>query len=183
VIGYNSFIRKLRGHDPQYLSPGERVVNNQGFEAGKGASKKFLYAELEALVVDADPKTQVIKVRDAEIQAYKVVIQNPKNREEFEVFQPLDRAHYKAVLKYLAGLKDWPNYFFLKNHFPDLRPRDASTVYKAQGSTFETVYIDLQNIGTSNVANQVARMLYVAVSRARSQVFMYGRLPAKYSGG
>ena len=62
----------------------------------------------------------------------------------------------------------------LKNKFPDLRTRAAATVYKAQGSTHDSVFIDLDDIGKCRNDNLLARMLYVAISRARSQVLLTG---------
>jgi ATP-dependent exoDNAse (exonuclease V) alpha subunit len=95
---------------------------------------------------------------------------------------PADRTHFEALLKYYAGEKNWERYFFLKNTFVDLRPRDAATVHKSQGSTYDAVFIDLGNISTCNIKDQAARMLYVAFSRARTRVFIYGNLVAKYGG-
>lgn len=56
----------------------------------------------------------------------------------------------------------------------DLRSTYACTVNKSQGSTYDKVYIDLSDISRCNNANQIARMLYVAVSRARSNVVFTG---------
>lgn len=64
----------------------------------------------------------------------------------------------------------------LENHYVDLRLMYASTVNKAQGSTYDTVYIDLNDIGKCRDQDQVKRMLYVAVSRARSKVVFTGDL-------
>lgn len=50
----------------------------------------------------------------------------------------------------------------------------ASTVNKSQGSTYDTVYIDLNDIGKCRDKDQVRRMLYVAVSRARHKVVFTG---------
>jgi ATP-dependent exoDNAse (exonuclease V) alpha subunit len=58
----------------------------------------------------------------------------------------------------------------------------AKTVHKSQGSTHDDVYIDLGNISTCHNPNQAARMLYVAFSRARNRVFLFGQLAEKYGG-
>lgn len=58
----------------------------------------------------------------------------------------------------------------------DLRPAYACTINKAQGSTFDKVFIDLDDISACRNANQIARMLYVAVSRARDKVYLTGDL-------
>src|SRR5690606_19963698 len=72
---------------------------------------------------------------------------------------PVDRDHFLAMLRYFKNQKNWPAFFDLKNYYPDLRPQDASTVYKAQGSTYDTVFIDLTNISTCHNPSQAARML------------------------
>jgi len=51
----------------------------------------------------------------------------------------------------------------------------ASTVHKAQGSEFERVYIvkaDIQKAIINNYYDNYARLMYVAISRARKQVFI-----------
>ena len=64
----------------------------------------------------------------------------------------------------------------LENTYCDLRLMYASTVNKSQGSTYDSVYIDLDNIGACQDKDQVRRMLYVAVSRAKSKVVFTGDL-------
>ena len=95
---------------------------------------------------------------------------------------PTDRAHFDALVKYYKRQKNWERYFYLKQNFPDLRPRDAATVHKSQGSTYDSVFVDLGNISTCHQADQAARMLYVAFSRAKHKVYVYGDLAEKYGG-
>jgi hypothetical protein len=59
-------------------------------------------------------------------------------------------------------------------HWIDLRAAYACTINKSQGSTYDKVFIDLDDIRKCSNKNQMARMLYVAVSRARHQVIMTG---------
>ena len=59
-------------------------------------------------------------------------------------------------------------------HYADLRLMYASTVNKAQGSTYDTVYLDLNDIGKCQDRDQVNRMLYVGVSRAKHKVVFTG---------
>jgi exodeoxyribonuclease-5 len=42
--------------------------------------------------------------------------------------------------------------------------------------------VDLTNISTCTIPNQAARMLYVAFSRARTRVIMYGNLAPRFGG-
>ena len=70
--------------------------------------------------------------------------------------------------------KDLGAAFRLENTYADLRLMYASTINKAQGSTYDTVYIDLTDIGKCSDKDQVRRMLYVAVSRAKNKVVFTG---------
>ena len=58
----------------------------------------------------------------------------------------------------------------------DLRAAYAQTVDKSQGSTYDKVFIDLDDISHCTSGARIARMLYVAVSRARHQVIFTGDL-------
>ena len=64
----------------------------------------------------------------------------------------------------------------IETEWIDLRAAYACTINKAQGSTFDRVFIDLDDIRRCNSGDQIARMLYVGVSRARHQVFLTGDL-------
>lgn len=64
--------------------------------------------------------------------------------------------------------------YVLENMYADLRLMYASTVNKSQGSTYDTVYIDLSDIGKCKDKDQVRRMMYVSVSRARNKVVFTG---------
>ena len=91
-------------------------------------------------------------------------------------------AYLRDVSKYFARKKMWHEFYNLENNFPDLRPYDACTAYKAQGSTYDTAFVDLQDISLCRDPDQTARMLYVAVSRAKNKLYLYGRLSEKYGG-
>lgn len=58
----------------------------------------------------------------------------------------------------------------------DLRHVYASTINKSQGSTYDKVFIDLDDINKCRSADNIARLMYVGVSRARQTVYMTGNL-------
>ena len=95
---------------------------------------------------------------------------------------PEDKDHYNKLIKYFTKNKNWERYFFMKRSFPDLRPRDAATVHKAQGSSYITAFVDLGNLSTCRDPNLAARLLYVAFTRARTRVVLYGELAPKFGG-
>lgn len=64
--------------------------------------------------------------------------------------------------------------------FQRIKPDDgigtayALTTHKAQGSTYDSVYIDLSDFRYVEHLTQLARLLYVAISRARYKVYFTG---------
>ncbi len=64
----------------------------------------------------------------------------------------------------------------IANSWVDLRPAYACTVNKSQGSTYNKVFIDLGDLALCKDVLQLARLLYVAISRARHQVIFTGDL-------
>lgn len=71
----------------------------------------------------------------------------------------------------------WRLFFDVKRGFHDLRPPYASTVHKAQGGTYETVFLDLDDIGRNTKDSDLARLMYVGITRASTWVVCTGRLP------
>ena len=108
---------------------------------------------------------------DAGVSGYDVVIKNHGN-----FFLCADFNDRVATLKQLGKAKQWHLYSTYEQSWIDLRPAYAQTVDKSQGSTYQRVFIDLDDIRKCNNGNQMARMLYVAVSRAKEQVIFTGDL-------
>jgi GTPase SAR1 family protein len=179
VIEYNDHIRHTRGLPPE-LTPGEYVITSNVFHSRKGQ----IPVEMELTIVQnhGSHKVEIDKKDNVELDVDYVDAEDAFGDIWRKIPVPTNREHFTALVKYYAKARDWPTHFHLKNDYADLRPRDAATVHKSQGSTYDTVFIDLGNISTCHQPNQVARMLYVAFSRARSRIFLYGELAPKYGG-
>jgi hypothetical protein len=175
---YNSHIRELRMLSSEY-AVGEYLVNNSAIRVGK----LMISVEEELEIFEAAKKTTLIEIeKDVELEVRYCTMKLRRGALIEKVPVPVDRDHFLALIKYYQKNKNWKPYFHLKNNYPDLRPRDASTVHKAQGSTYDIVFIDLANISTCHNPNHAARMLYVAFSRPRQRIILYGQLADKYGG-
>jgi len=66
----------------------------------------------------------------------------------------------------------WKNFFALKSFFADVKYTFASTIHKLQGSTYETVYIDLFALSGNRYIDidQLYRLVYVAMTRASKEI-------------
>ena len=66
----------------------------------------------------------------------------------------------------------WENFFELREYFVDVKYSFASTIHKLQGSTYETVYIDLMSLSYIDKLDKdtLFRLMYVAITRASKNI-------------
>lgn len=179
VIAYNEHIRSIRQLTDSYQQ-GEYLVTSSVIHTSKGNVPVEM--EVEVLKNRGASKILIDEEHNVELDVDYLDLQDSFGNVLRDVPVMTNRQHFDDLVKYYAKAKKWKIYFNLKNTIADLRPRDAATVHKSQGSTYDSVFIDLGNISTCNFPNQVSRMLYVAFSRARTRVFLYGDLAQKYGG-
>lgn len=177
VIGYNEYIRSLRGYGDD-LSIGEIVSNN---EAAEPLPKVRLYTDQLFKVTGASkPFITNAIVRGHDIPVMDLEIEDVDNGTTYNVLRFQDAEDRINVLKHFRKNKDWINFYQTKNMYPDLRTIAASTTHKAQGSTMDSVIVDLADIGKSTDREQTARLQYVALSRPRKRLYIRGQLPERY---
>ena len=172
VLSFNNAIQKARNPGKPLLIKGASYVSNSTVTSG---NELVLFNEEVVKIHEVVDESELLGVPYTEIAIHggmtlvKVIT---------------DHAKYKTKLKQLAKEAKkgagWGDYWQLKENLADLRLPYASTVHKAQGSTHKKVIIDLGDIGTNNNKEEVARLLYVAITRASEKVYLYGTLPKKY---
>lgn len=178
VIDYNNYIRDIRQLTEPY-HVGERLINNSAIQM----KADMMSVEEEVTITALSDVHEMIEIsEDAMLEVVRADLTNKYGGVYVNVPLPVDREHFTALVKYFQKAKNWNRYFHLKNTYPDLRPRDAATVHKAQGSTYEDVYVDLNNLSTCHNPKLAARLLYVAFTRARRRIILYGELADKYGG-
>jgi len=170
VLQYNEYIRKIMGL-PEEFELYEKVITN-----------KPIFGRNKLITVDSSVTITGKGIRYEQEEYPGVWGRDVEINGGTHGFLPEDFVAVKTLLNRLASKKNWQEYFKIKEDWLDLRPPHASTVHKSQGSSYNKVFIDLADIGRCGSPTDVARMLYVAISRAREQVILYGALPAKYQG-
>lgn len=177
VMEYNNFIRKIKGYTESY-TVGEILVNNDAAEIG---DKLRLYTDQVVQVLERDkPYVDTDTVPGYDLGMVRLLVEDPETMIQYSVNvceDPDDRAD---VLNHWRKQKKWDRYFKFKESTPDLRSISASTTHKAQGSTYDSVIVDLSDIGRSTNEAETARLLYVALSRPRSRLYIRGQLPERY---
>jgi hypothetical protein len=163
VIGYNHFIRNHVKGDPNFAVGDYAVVNS------------FITASSKSLKTDQLVQITGISApqENLEVMGKWFTLDN-----EVSVFMPDHLADRNARIKQAKANNEISVVATIETTWVDLRAAYACTINKAQGSTFDRVFIDLDDIRRCNSGDQIARMLYVGVSRARHQVFLTGDLVA-----
>jgi hypothetical protein len=182
VQDYNSYIRDIRGLTEQF-SVGDIAVIASAYNRGKVSLS--VEREMEIISIDTVPQSlgyQSHFTDEKPLTYLEATVGPPGSGIEVPVRIALDKPRWKEILKKLSSNKMWHDFFELKAACIDLRDKAACTVYKSQGSTYDTVFLDIGNIGTSFDAVQVARMLFVGASRSTTKVYLFGDLPPKYKG-
>lgn len=172
----NDHVRKLRDK-PAHYEAGECVISNSALQIDAG---RRLRIEEEIIIEEVKELRQHIVTTFSDGQLLLPVYDLETSAGSLSI--AVDPAQMQHYLKVLAKDKNWGPYFDLKERIVDLRPRDACTVYKAQGSTYHTVFVHLADIGICTNAAQAARMLYVACSRPTDRICFIGNLPDRFLG-
>ena len=161
VIAYNQFVRNQVKGSPDF-HVGDYAVCNSYIQIGKTSIKTDELVE----ITDIAGWTEMygVKGRFFELNG------------NTNVFFPRSLEEANARVKKAKAEGDFSLVATIENTWIDLRAAYANTINKSQGSTYGKVFIDLDDVSRCNSGDQIARMLYVAVSRARSQVFLTGDL-------
>lgn len=160
VVGYNNFMSQhLLGTTE--LQVGQRVTSNGS--ATQGTSR--IFNNEEVLIEEIRPETRHgVAGKDIRL----------KNKTA-TWFMPTSRAEAQAAHRRMAAADDYYAMKEMVEEWVDLRPDYAKTVNKSQGSTYDTVFVDIGDIYKgARTANQLARYLYVGNSRCRSRIIMTG---------
>lgn len=160
VIEFNNHLRSVAKGDPE-LQVGDYAINNQ-------------YVRSNRKNVKTDATVQITGLH-TNIQRYGVWGKQVMF-EGLSCFMANDRASKALRLRQAQAAEEYQIAREISEEWCDLRPAYASTINKSQGSTYKRTYIDLSDIRRCNSGNQIARMMYVAVSRASDQVFLTGDL-------
>ena len=123
----------------------------------------------EDLIVSAIGKKQNIKIDtyDIEVRPFNFVGTNGT------FLVPSNYKYALVVAKEMAKKKKWREYYKIKEGLLDLRFNEASTIHCSQGSTYDRVFIHMTDLLTCKSYSTKARLLYVALSRAKNNVYIY----------
>ena len=158
VNKYNTTLFKAK-KKRTHFTKGDRVVNN---------SYAKNIATDAVITIVAEP----VRANRFGVDGYKYTVRSAKNN--LHVFMPDKVSYIRKLYKKAIEERNWSTAEVIQNTWVDLRPHFACTIHKAQGSTFDEVFIDLNDFKSERDLKQLARLLYVGVSRAKFKVTLTG---------
>lgn len=161
VIEYNHFVRNQVKGDPHF-QVGDYAICNSFLTVGRQSLK-------------TDQLVQITGISE-EIERFGVIGNTFTMDGVIKAFQPKALTAKNLRIKEARACNEIHLVAEMESQWVDLRAAYACTINKSQGSTYDSVFVDLDDIRKCNSGDQIARMLYVAVSRARNHVFLTGDL-------
>lgn len=161
VIAYNHAIANQATGSPEFQE-GDYAICNRAMQFQNGNLK-------------TDETVCITHIGPDDI-SYGVPGNHIEVNHRWNVFLPKNVADKKRAASQARKEEDYHRAMEIDTRWIDLRPHFACTLNKSQGSTYDSVFIDLDDIKHCNSGDQIARMLYVGVSRARKHVYLTGDL-------
>ncbi|MEA2019714.1 MAG: ATP-binding domain-containing protein, partial [Campylobacterota bacterium] len=181
---YNKLIRNKywEAHNtfnPDTLIKGDTII----FQSAHVVNDKVIHQNSETAELSEAIKTTLTTKSNHTLHYWQC--KNIKNNEPFNVLDPQSMGLYKMLLNkqaqkakksknYQEKQKEWKIFFAFKEFFVDVKYRFASTIHKLQGSTYDTVYIDLISLAQSfeytKDKDLFYRLIYVSLTRAAKHI-------------
>lgn len=194
VQAWNAFIRRaLFGADAKPINEGEVLMSYSNVKGKIENSAEYLIEKIEETTADYDNtyesygKSVVIRTGKLHIWRIQVFDIHQRFRSVLDIVKPEDGVHVaREALKFMAAAKQnrglWAKYFDWRAKFyllQDVFMRDkkalkkdldygyAITVHKAQGSTYDHVFVDELDLSKNPDIVERNKLRYVALSRPR----------------
>jgi len=170
---YNNIVRRaIFGAGAEFYEIGERII---------AASPCVVGGEV-VLATDDEAIVESIKVTrhplSPEFEAIELKCRTELNTViRLTVLHPASALAYNNACQSLAHQaktepKKWKAYWNMKELFHDVRYAYAITAHRAQGSTYESVYVDYQDILMNRERKEAFQCLYVACSRPTKRLIL-----------
>ena len=176
VESLNKFVRaRLWGEDaPAYL-PGDRLIARKPlFRPKPGAKGKnkwriLINSSEECQVIEAGQLSE-LNFQQQTYQYWQVRVEPEEGKPQMlSILHDDSKKLHREQVKYFANKKQWYYYFDLSRMFDDVGYAYALTTHKAQGSSIEHVFLDVDDM---RGCRDRQKLLYTALTRAKKQVFI-----------
>jgi len=171
VDAVNATIRAaLYGKDVPRFVEGERLVADSPYTAQKST--------LMATSLATSTECKVLEIRAGRSDGWNIwSLRVSLDGEAFltltiEILHESEFERFEKACDDLAKAKNWKAFYCLKERFAQMKYAYCLTVHKSQGSTFQNVFVDVNNLLANRVVRERNQLLYVAATRAAKRLFL-----------
>lgn len=170
VDDLNNHVRRaLFGEDVPPFRVGERYIATEPVAIFEGE-------ECVGFAISTDEDATILSAERAphprfpEYDAWRLEMQSDNGTFECHVVDPKDRRRWEEEIEAIGvrearGKRRFWMKWELNDAFAHLRPHYAMTIHRSQGSTYEEVFVDVQDIDSWRDQWTMYRLLYTACTR------------------
>jgi len=158
--------------EPGFFLPGDRVVAAGPCERN---DELLLHTDDEAIVESVieckhplEPKYHALelKCRTEENQVIRLLVIHPASRQQHD--NDCELLAHEAR----GNSKLWRRFWDLKDLFHNIKFAYALTAHRSQGSTYQNVFVDYQDVLFNRDRTEAFKCLYVACSRSQKRLYL-----------
>jgi len=171
VNAYNRNIKKYIHNDDNTWTKGDNIIIEGVVYKKVGKINKTIFTNRASLKIITHPE---LKILDG-VEYWSFVGQDA-NKVKNEVRVPVTKTSLNNAIEKYVTTRDWRRYYEVKEKFVFAKHSYALTCHSGQGSTYENVYIDVDDfldIPADPLNNGLFRMLNVGITRAKEKVHVY----------
>jgi ATP-dependent exoDNAse (exonuclease V) alpha subunit len=177
VAALNKMIRERAIGEEKSRNPfikGDRILFTAPVTKKTGKAVIPLASVDDEGVVNSYEKTEHPVYSDFRILSVTVKLDDSSETIRVNLIDPRDSEKLDRHLKQLAEKKMWGQFWAIKDSFHSVSYAYALTAHRAQGSTFENVYLEAGDIMANRYDVETrTKCLYVAASRASEKLFIF----------
>jgi exodeoxyribonuclease-5 len=147
------------------------------FVVGERLVANTPYMVNDALILQNASECEVVDIHTGKDGDWHVwylhVLTDEGKLRNLTVLHELSQETYAQKSALYAQEKRWQEFWELKSLFANVNYAYCLTIHKAQGSTFQHVFVDVPNILMNRNVRERNQLLYVAVTRAAKRLFLY----------
>lgn len=174
VDQYNNYIRYIETQELEYICEQDVLVFQKPYANSMG---EVIFQNGESVEVQSAKKV-------TDDMTGFVYWRCRGNYRMFNILDPISQGAYKDKLQELVevakaakGYKRsdaWKRYFKLQSRFGEVKYSFASTLHKLQGSTYESMYFDMRDLGSfyRRDPDTILRLIYVAITRTSDKLYI-----------
>lgn len=170
---YNNLIRRgIFGAGVGFYEVGERIIAaSPCMVGGEVALATDEEAIVESIIESRHPMSPEfeaieLKARTEDNRVIRLTVLHPRSYQAYE--------NAVQSLAHAAKLdnRKWKQFWAMKELFHEVKYAYAITAHRAQGSTYENVYVDYQDILLNRERREAFQCLYVACSRPTTKLLL-----------